>query len=744
MTPAKPPSDMTGACALESALGCLVVVARAHGLTLTAEQLVRDNLLAGPTLGLEALLQCARAAGLRCTALPLAWPALLRLGAAFPAIALVNGAAVVIEGAEETAGGPGLRLRDPLTGDTAVSDRVAWSGWGDHVAVVLLRPSHDERPVERPFGFGLIGAFMMRDRGLVIEMTVSALLISVLALTPIVFWSELGTAVLPSRAINTYVFLCVAAGLLILFEGAFTALRRHVLVKLTARIDQALSAYMFDRLLALPIEVFETTPVGTITHKIGQMAKVRAFLTGQLFGAVLDGGVLIIFLPVMAVVSPTLTVIVMGFVGLIAAWLLFMLPVYRRRSEAVEDAEAERGAFLSQTIQGMRTVRSMALDARQLDRWDRLTARTARLRLREADLRNLIQSVVTPLERLSLTGTIAIGVAVALVDRSAIAVGALLTFIMLTQRVAAPLLQLSQLVQQFDEARNAVGHVAELLNQPSEEGRSGHGVRTPLVGHVAFAGLRFRYRGAVTPALKDVSFEIAPGMSFGIMGRSGSGKTTITRLLQRLHADYQGSIRLDGVDVRAYDVDHLRASLGVVLQENFLFSGTIRDNIAAAKSDATAEEVIAAARLAGAEEFIDKLPRGYDTVIYEGSPNLSGGQRQRIAIARALITDPKILILDEATSALDAESEAIVNANLKRIAAGRTTIVISHRLASLVACDAILVLDAGEVHDIGRHPDLLERCDIYAGLWARQNQHAAPAPLLDTKSVPRLTRGACG
>ena len=181
---------------------------------------------------------------------------------------------------------------------------------------------------------------------------------------------------------------------------------------------------------------------------------------------------------------------------------------------------------------------------------------------------------------------------------------------------------------------------------------------------------------------------------------------------------------LDGIDVREYDVDHLRRSIGVVLQENFLFSGTIRDNISAAKSDATFDEVVRAARMAGAEEFIDKLPRGYETHIYEGSPNLSGGQRQRLAIARALVTDPRILILDEATSALDAESEAIVNANISRIAHGRTLIVISHRLSSLVTADAILVLEQGRVHDIGRHQELLQRCDIYSDLWHQQNQHS--------------------
>ena len=191
--------------------------------------------------------------------------------------------------------------------------------------------------------------------------------------------------------------------------------------------------------------------------------------------------------------------------------------------------------------------------------------------------------------------------------------------------------------------------------------------------------------------------------------------------------------------MREYDVDHLRASLGVVLQENFLFSGTIRENITAAKPNATFDEMVRAARLAGAEEFIDKLPRGYETYVFEGSPNLSGGQRQRLAIARALITNPRILILDEATSALDAESEAIVNANIQRIAHGRTMIVISHRLAALVPADAILVLERGKVHDIGRHEELLARCDIYSGLWHQQNRHVTA-----TSNITRLRNDSRG
>src|SRR5262249_27994967 len=306
-------------------------------------------------------------------------------------------------------------------------------------------------------------------------------------------------------------------------------------------------------------------------------------------------------------------------------------------------------------------------------------------------------------------------------------VGALVAFMMLTQRVASPLLSLAHMLQAYNEARISVKIVSNLVNQPPEEGRSRSGVRTPLTGRVEFSGVKFSYRGTIVPALDDVSFAIPEGTIFGIMGRSGSGKTTVTRLMQMLHSNYQGLIKVDGNDLRQIDVDHLRGSTGVVLQENFLFRGTIRETIGIAKPDATFEDIVLAARLAGAEEFIERLPRGYETFVQEGSTNLSGGQRQRLAIARALITDPRILILDEATSALDAESEAIVNANLLQIARSRTLVIISHRLSSLVGAGAILGLERGRVYDIGRHDELLERCDIYSGLWHQQHRHLQPA-----------------
>ncbi|HEY6432172.1 MAG TPA: ATP-binding cassette domain-containing protein, partial [Acetobacteraceae bacterium] len=279
---------------------------------------------------------------------------------------------------------------------------------------------------------------------------------------------------------------------------------------------------------------------------------------------------------------------------------------------------------------------------------------------------------------------------------------------------------------------------ASVLNRPLEVDAKSGGLRPKFLGGITFDDVTFTYTGTKTPALDRVSFSIPPGTMLGLVGRSGSGKSTVTRLLQGINRDYTGYVKIDSADLREINLRHLRSSFGVVLQENFLFRGSIRDNILSGRPGLTLEDAVRAARLAGAEEFIERMPNGYETYIEEGSPNLSGGQRQRLAIARALITDPRILILDEATSALDPESEALVNANLLRIARGRTMVIVSHRLSSLTECDQIMVLEKGKVMDVAPHQVLLERCQVYRQLWAQQTRfmdnqgprHAVIAPTL--------------
>lgn len=708
-----------------SALECLVIVARQHGMHLTPTQLVQDNLLRDQNVSIPQLIKCAENAGMKAKAVKLDWAHLAQLKKALPAVVwLRNGTSMVLLSVDGDPQNIRVTLRDPNAADDAllVIDQPRfediWSG-----DVVLVKRDYEISDEDQPFSFGLITSLIFRERRMVRDVAIAALVLGFLSLAPIMFWRLMSDKVIFYKAYNTFYVLCVGMLVVIAFEAAFSFLRQFLVHRLTSRLDVKLSTYVFEKVLSLPIDYFEQNAVGLISRDIREVFRVRTFLVGQLFGTVLDSTMLLFFLPVMFFFSPVMTFIVLGFAGLIVAWLVLMLPAYRKRSAAVMAAEGAQGAFLIQSLNGIRTIKSLALDARQRHMWDVLVARVAKARVGEAMTGTMIQTVVRPLERLAVSGSYAIGVYLALTTNDPIYIGAMFAFLMLSQRVSAPLMQMAQLINQYDEARTAVATVGKLVNQPAEEGRSGHGVRTPFKGQVEFSGVTFKYKGTVTPALNDVSFEIPQGQTLGVMGKSGSGKTTITRLLQRLHSDYGGLIKIDGIDVREYDVDHLRRNVGVVLQENFLFSGTIRENIAAAKPDATFDEVVRAARLAGAEEFIDKLPRGYETYIYEGSPNLSGGQRQRLAIARALIVDPPILILDEATSALDADSEAIVNANIARIAHGRTLIVISHRLSSLVKCDAIVVLNRGVIDDVGRHEELLERNDIYSGLWHQQNNH---------------------
>jgi len=713
-----------------SLLGSLVIIARHHGVQLSVPQLVHDHLLEPGQPSVPQLLGIAEACGLRATSLQLSWHRLLRLDRALPAIVLLNnGQAMVLREVSEGPEHPRVTLQDPNTYEDAplVLDEArftaAWTG-----DVLLFKRDYRLRDEDQPFGMSLILGLFLRDRRIARDIGISAMLLSLFAVTPILFWRFLIDSVLYNNALQTLAVLALVMLLAISFETAFGYLRRYLVLQVSQRVDARLAVYMFDKVIQLPIDFFERTPVGEITRDMTELHKIRNFFTGGLLGTVLDSLVLVVFLPIMFFYSPLLTFFVLGFATLICGWIILQLPRLRKKSKAVMEIEGEKGSFLVETLHGIRTVKALALDERRRHQWDVKVAQAAHLRFDESVTSNGVQTVVTPIERVMTTGVFALAVYLAISTHEVTYVGALFAFMMLSQRVAAPIVQLSTMLTQFDEAMLAVSVVGNLVNRAPEEGHGKGGLRTPLVGRIEFSGVRFRYANTSAPALDGASFTIPEGSVFGLMGRSGSGKTTVTRLLQLFHSNYEGLIKIDGTDLRQYDVDHLRSSFGVVMQENFLFSGTVRATITAGKPDASYDEMVMAARLAGAEEFIEQLPQGYDTFIYEGSPNLSGGQRQRLAIARALITNPRILILDEATSALDAESEAIVNANLARIAEGRTMIVVSHRLSSLVNADAILVLERGTVYDIGTHSELVERCDIYSNLWRQQHQHLAPRP----------------
>jgi ATP-binding cassette, subfamily B, bacterial HlyB/CyaB len=714
-----------------SLLDSLTIVARHRGVFLSREQLLREHQLTSPDVTVDQALRIARTAGLRAHAVRLRWQDLFQMGTAIPAIVLLrNGAAMVLTAARtQAAGPPFISLRDPAGGEDAqlILDEArftaAWTG-----EAILLKRDYRLRDEDRPFGLGWVIGQLLRDRRVTRDLAICAVLLGMLAISPVLFWRVMIDRVLYYGSLSTFTMLCIAFLVLLLFETIFGHLRRYLVLFVTTRVDVKIWAFMFNKMLNLPIDFFERTPTGEIIHKLHEIQRIRQFLTSQLFGTLLDSFVLVMFLPVMFMVSTIMTAVVLSICLLICIILVVLLPTVRRKVGVAVQAEVQRGTQLVEAVHGIRAIKSLALDARQRHEFDVRVARVAETRFDEGLTANLIQTLVHPLHTLMTNGVIAVAVYLALTNKDTMYIGAIFAFMIMTQRVTMPVIQAAQSIVQVDEARRALHNAADIVNQQPEPGRSGRGIRTPLTGRIEFSELTFSYPGTNSPALDRVSFSIPEGSVFGLVGRSGSGKTTVTRLLQGLHSDYKGLIKIDGNDLREIDVDHLRSSIGVVLQENFLFRGTIRETITAAKPHATFEEVVHAARLAGAEEFVERLPAGYETFIQEGSTNLSGGQRQRLAIARALITNPRILMLDEATSALDADSEAIVNANLMRIAQGRTLIIISHRLSALVAADQIVVLERGVVYDSGTHEQLLERCDIYAGLWHLQHRHLQTRP----------------
>ena len=447
------------------------------------------------------------------------------------------------------------------------------------------------------------------------------------------------------------------------------------------------------------------------------LSAIREFLTGRLLTTLLDLPALFIFLPLMAWYSVRLTLVVMAVTLLLAGVIAAMLGPYRRRLRRLYQAEAQRQSLLVESIHGMRTVKSLNLEPRREESWDNAAAEAVRTYVQVGKISLAANSFSQFIEK-GLTIIIVV-VGSFLVFGGTLTVGGLVAFNMLSSRVISPVLQLIGLLNNYQEVMMSVEMLGNIMNQPTENSAQ-RGLTPTLRGDIEIDRVTFRYPNTERPALRDFSARIPAGSMIGIVGRSGSGKTTLSALLQGLYYASEGAIRIDGHNIRDIDLAFLRGQSGVVPQEPFLFRGSIKDNIRMGRPTASFEDVVSAARLAGADEFIQELPQRYDTQLEESAVNLSGGQKQRLSIARALLRHPRILIFDEATSALDPDSEAVVVRNLAGIAKGRTTIVISHRLQTIRNADAIIVMEEGAVDGIGTHAQLLEKNRIYRQLWATQ------------------------
>jgi len=731
--------DQGHGAAISTSLRALAAVAARLGVDVSVDQLRRRFSLDVGEPDTQTLVALARELGLEAQALHMKFEELPRLGRGLPAILRAkDGGALILEDARsDPAKGTIAVIRDPSASEDAVLaiDELhlaeVWEG-----EAILIKRVHSSTDEQQPFGMAWLAGQVLRERKLFGDIAAAALVSTTFALAPPFIFMIVLDRVLISRSYSTLNVLVGAILVMLVFETILVYLRRKLTQVVTTRIDGRLNLYVVEKLLKLPMDYFERTPTGRTLSNLSQVWRIRNFLTGQLFGAFLDAVPLVGLIPAMLILDWRLALMAFALSGIIfVIVMVFLKPIGRLYGEVIR-AEQAKGSHLVETIYGIRTIKSLALEGRRRREWDRRVAEATAAQHALGLMANYPQTLSLPFERLIYSGCLAVGAYIVLANPGTINPGALVAFAMLSMRLAQPLVKIAQLQQDLAEVRGAINELASVMNVTPEETRA-NGLRLPIKGEVSFKDVRFRYSPGAPYALEEVSFTMPAGTMLGIMGRSGSGKTTVTRLLQRLNASYEGIIKIDGMDLREIDLMHLRTHVGVVPQENFLFSGTIRENIAMTKPDASFAAVVRAAQVAGAEEFIERLPRGYDSVLEEGASNLSGGQRQRIALARALLIDPPVLILDEATSALDAESEAIVNANLKRMAKGRTVLSISHRLSMLVECDAILVLERGKVYDLGTHEELLQRCDIYKHMWYQQNRHLDPRAADKPLVVPR-------
>ena len=556
---------------------------------------------------------------------------------------------------------------------------------------------------------------MHKYRWLLGEVLLASLFIQVFALITPLFFQVVIDKVLVHRGLTTLDLLVIGLLVVGVFESLLTALRTYLFAHTTNRIDVELGARLFRHLLALPIAYFETRRTGDSVARVRELENIRSFLTSSALTLVVDLAFTVVFLAVMAAYSPLLTGIVLVSIPIYVAVSVALSPVFRRRLEEKFNRGAENQSFLVESLSGIETLKAMAVEPQMQRRWEEGLAAYVRASFRVLSLGNTASQVIGLIAKLVTAAILFFGAKA--VISGGMTVGELVAFNMLAGRVAQPVLRLAQVYQDFHQARVSVARLGDILNAvPEPATRPGSAALPAIRGAIQFDRVTFRYRPDGPPVLQEVSIDIAPGQVVGIVGPSGSGKSTLTKLVQRLYVPETGRVLVDGIDLGVVDAAWLRRQVGVVLQENVLFNRSIRDNIALAKPGLPMERVVAAAKLAGAHDFITGLPHGYDTLVGERGASLSGGQRQRIAIARALIGDPRILILDEATSALDYESERIVQDNMRAIARGRTVIVIAHRLSTVRRADRILTLEGGRLVEDGSHDELVGRGGRYATL----------------------------
>ena len=590
-----------------------------------------------------------------------------------------------------------------------------WSGIG----VVLAKGKPAAAIQDESFAMRRMLPVIWKHRSQLFRVLAFTLLVQILGLIAPLFSKEIIDNVLVHRSVATLNVLLSGMTFTAIFIVVFEMLRVYVFAHAATRIDTLLSADVFNHVLRLPMKTLSRWQSGDVVSRMGELANIRQFITGTSVTLVLDFVFALIYLAILVVYSWQLTLITLGTVIIYVIVNLLIAPIFKRILREKFQKNADNISFVIEALGGIQTVKAAAIEDRLIEKRDDLLAGYVKASFYSATLQVFCQALGTFIYQIFTIGVLVVGSILIMGDK--MSVGTLVAVQMLAGQVMQPLLRIVSVWQSFQQTQVSFERVSDIVDSPAEPSFNPNRATLPAIsGHIKFDKVVFSYNNDGSEILKSLDLEILPGQKVGIVGRSGSGKSTLVKLLQRLYIPNGGRVLIDGVDLAQVDTGWLRRQIGVVLQENVLFTGTIADNIALGDAKATRRQVVETAKLAGAHEFIAELPEHYDTALGENGTGLSGGQKQRVAIARALIADPRILIFDEATSALDYESEKVIMDNLETITQGRTAVFVAHRLSTIRNCDKIIVMERGRIVEQGQWDELLAIRGVFYEMHAAQ------------------------
>lgn len=588
----------------------------------------------------------------------------------------------------------------------------------EQIQVLLIKPSLSNR--QEKFGLHTFIPYIKTHSKILTEVLIASFFILMFSLASPLITQVIIDKVLVQRSIATLDVLGWLLVILAALEGVLTALRTFLFVDTTNRIDLSLGSEIIDHLLRLPLSYFDRRRVGELSTRIGELENIRSFMTGTALTVVLDAVFSVVYIVIMLFYSWLLTLVALVTVPFFVVLAVVASPLIRRQLRVKAERNADTQSYLVEVLSGIQTIKAQNIELKSRWQWQEKYAKFVNAGFKTVMTSTWASSLSNFLNHLS--GLLLLWVGAHLVLRNDLTLGQLIAFRIIAGYVTSPLLRLAQLWQNFQEIGLSIERLSDIMDSEQEVSASDRqNIPMPLIqGAVRFEEVSFRFGKEGPLQLTNINLEFTPGSFIGIVGQSGSGKSTLTKLITRLYDPLQGRIQIDGYDIAKVELNSLRRQIGMVLQDTLLFNATVQENIALANPDATAEQIIEAAKIAVAHDFIMTLPQGYNTVVGERGASLSGGQRQRIAIARTVLQRPGLLILDEATSALDYDSERQVCNNLAKSFRDRTVFFITHRLNTIKNADVILMMDKGSVVEMGTHAELMALRGRYYCLYQQQ------------------------